>query len=68
MINSEKWYKTKNILTDQKGFVLIIPLDIFENGYHILKIDKIYWSVNKNEMKLLKNWNLIPFELENAAL
>jgi len=67
LINTEKWYKTKNILTDQKGFNIIIPLDIFENGYHILKIDKIYWSVNKNEMKLLKNWDLIPFELENDA-
>ncbi|MCD4692978.1 MAG: hypothetical protein K8R79_08700 [Calditrichales bacterium] len=67
LISGLRWYSTENIYTDQKGFILTIPLDTSKDGYHKLKIHKIYWSIKKNEMELLKNWEIIPFETGNKT-
>ncbi|MCK4765646.1 MAG: hypothetical protein KAW12_25830 [Candidatus Aminicenantes bacterium] len=60
-----KWYSTDHKHTNQAGIITKIPLDTLTNGYHELKINKVYWSTNKKKMKLIDNWEIIPFEIEN---
>ena len=35
-----------------------------KNGQHVLKISKLIWRQKKKKLKLLENWQIIPFELE----
>lgn len=58
-----RWYSTENIHTNQDGIITNIPLDTVESGYHVLKIDKLLWHIKKKKMKLIKNWEVIPFEI-----
>jgi hypothetical protein len=59
-----RWYHTEKIATSQKGFMTTIPLDTLQPGYHELKINKLYWSIKKNKMKPIENWEFIVFEKE----
>lgn len=58
-----RWYITENVHTSQKGIITTIPLDSLDDGPHRLKIDKLYWSMWKNKMRKIENWELIPFEI-----
>jgi|GEM_PF-1296506 len=57
-----KWYVTSSVQTGQQGLVTTIPLDSFAPGYHELRLDKLVWNVKKDELKLIEDWDVIPFE------
>jgi len=63
-ISGLRWYEAENQHTDQKGFFTSIPLNNLNRGYHELRIDKVLWRFKKEKLKLIKNWQIIPFELE----
>lgn len=56
------WYKTTDPETDQDGYLTTINLDSIKTGLHKLKIDKVIWSTGGDSLKLIKNWEYIPFE------
>lgn len=60
------WYITENIYTNQKRFKTTITLDSTKNGYHELRINKLFWSLKKEDIKIIKNWEIIPFETKNS--
>lgn len=62
-ISALRWYSTKNIYTNQNLIVTTIPLDTLGTGYHELKINKTYFEVLKQQVKLINNWDIIPFEI-----
>ena len=62
-ISGLRWYSTENICTNQKVILTTIPLDTVKSGYHELKIIKIYLRPLKKKIKLIKNWDIIPFEV-----
>ena len=62
MIPGLRWYSINHKFTDQKGLITTIPLDSVKNDYHELKINKIYWSLKKDSLHLIENWDIIPFE------
>jgi len=62
-ISGLRWYFTENKYTNQKGIITILPVENLTSGDHELKINKNYWSIKKKEMKLIKNWEIIPFEI-----
>jgi len=66
-ITDLRWYVSENNKTDQKGIITTIPLDTLNNGYHELKLNKILWINKKKKIELIKNWDIIPFELEKNA-
>jgi len=59
-----KWYNTERDQTDQHGIITSISLELLSKGYHELKIHKVYWTNKKEKIKLIKNWDFIPFEME----
>lgn len=60
-----RWYNTENIYTNQKVIITTIPLDTIISGYHELKINKIYLRTLRKKIKLIKNWDIILFEVVN---
>ena len=62
------WFSTEDMDTGQTGFITSIPLDAYPDGFHELKINKLYWSINKKEMELVENWAFIPFELSAGTV
>ena len=64
LISHLTWYRINHPTTNQDGFMTTIPLDSLNNGLHQLEIDKIYWSVRKDSIQLLKNWEVVPFDLD----
>ena len=63
-----KWYGIDKIYPDQKGIIINIPTKGINPGYHELKIDKIYWINKKKKIKQIKNWDIIPFELQTNLI
>ena len=61
-IKDLRWYIIENEYTNQRGLVAEIPLDSVQNGFHTLKINKLYWNIRTGEVQLLENWEIIPFE------
>lgn len=45
----------------QQGMVTDIPLTKCAAGLHLLHIDKLLWSVKKQEINLISDWDVIPF-------
>jgi hypothetical protein len=68
MIPELSWYGANNPSINQKGIITRIPIDSFSSGYHELKIDKIYWINENKQIQLIKNWDIIPFEIEKNKL
>lgn len=64
MIPKLRWYGANNAYTNQKGIIATIPIDSLSNGYHELKINKIYWIDENKQIELINNWDIIPFEIE----
>jgi len=62
-----RWYLIEHTPTNQKGLRTRISLINMQDGYHELKIHKLYWNVRNNEVRLLQNWEIIPFELVKKA-
>ena len=62
-ISGLRWYSTENINTSQEVIITTIPLDTVKSGYHELKINKIYLQTLREKIKLIKNWDIIPFEV-----
>jgi hypothetical protein len=62
-ISGLRWYSTENINTNQEVIKTTIHLDTIENGIHELKINKIYLRILREKIKLIKNWDIIPFEV-----
>lgn len=58
-----RWYWTEKKETGQKGMMTTIPINQTEIGSHELCIEKIYWDYKKKKMRIIKNWDLIPFEV-----
>ncbi len=58
-----RWYSKENINTNQEVIITTIPLDTIKSGYHELKINKIYLRTLKEKIKLIMNWDIIPFEV-----
>ena len=58
-----RWYSKENINTNQEVIITTIPLDTVKSGYHELKINKIYLRTLKEKIKLIMNWDIIPFEV-----
>lgn len=56
------WYIINQVQTGQKVLTTDIDLENITEGYHELKIDKFRWSVDKKKLKLIENWDIIPFE------
>ncbi len=67
-VSGLNWYSTDHIHTDQQGIITTIPLDNFKSGYHELKINKMFWKINKKKMKRIENWDIIPFEIDLPQL
>lgn len=69
------WYAVDHKYTNQKGIFTTIPINaVTQDGhwpaadkaaqrYHELRIDKIYRRISKKKMKLIKNWDIIPFKI-----
>lgn len=64
VISGLRWYEKNNPYTHQRGFFTFIPLDSLNRGYHELTIDKVIWRYRKKKLERIKNWLIIPFELE----
>ena len=62
-ISGLRWYSTENINTNQEVIITTIPLETVKCGYHLLKINKIYLRILKKKIKLIQNWDIIPFEV-----
>lgn len=65
IISGLRWYEKDNQHTDQRGIYSFIPLNNLTSGYHELHIDKVIWKYRKKKLKLIKDWLIIPFELES---
>ena len=63
-ITDLQWYITDNLHTNQKGLITTITIDSLANGYHELKLDKLFWRKNKKKIKEIENWDVIPFVKE----
>lgn len=63
-ITGLKWYRIETENTNQSGIITKIPLNPLSSGYHELKLDKIYWINKEKEIHIIKNWDIIPFELK----
>jgi len=67
LVTSLKWYSTTLQYTDQKGLITSIPLDDYSDGYHELRINKLYWKISRKELEIIENWDVIPFEIKGKT-
>ena len=60
-VTNIQWISARHQQTDQKGSTAVIDVKDISPGIHKLTIDKIVWSIKKEEFRLIKPWDDIVF-------